>query len=169
LLAALPKIRRAVPDLDVVVAGQGAGPLPPGCARLGLISEVQKADLLGSADVFVAPHRGRESFGIVVLEAMASGVPVVAADLVPFVDLLGAAVPGGPVAGTLFPARDSQALARSVIEVLRRPDPARTALARHRARRYDWSTVGSAVVEVYRTVVAGGGGVPHRQDVGAAR
>ena len=90
----------------------------------------EKADLLGSADVFVAPHRARESFGIVVLEAMASGVPVVAADLAPFVDLLGPAAPGEPAAGALFPAGDPQALARAVIGELRRPDPARTALAR---------------------------------------
>ena len=169
LLAALPAIQRAVPGLEAVIAGQGAGPLPAGCARLGLVSEAEKADLLGSADVFVAPHRARESFGIVVLEAMASGVPVVAADLVPFVDLLGPAVPGGPAAGTLFPTGDAQALARSVIEVLRRPDPAGTALARQRALRYDWSRVGSAVLAVYRAVAAGGGSAAPRQDVGAAR
>ena len=155
LLAALPAIQRAVPELEVVIGGQGAGPLPPGCARLGLVSEAEKADLLGSADVFVAPHRARESFGIVVLEAMASGVPVVAADLVPFVDLLGPATPGGPAAGRLFPTGDPQALARSVIEVLLRPDRAGTALARQRARRYDWSTVGAAVLAVYRSVAAG--------------
>jgi phosphatidylinositol alpha-mannosyltransferase len=166
LLAALPAIRRAVPALEVVIAGQGARPLPSGCDGPGLVSEAEKIDLLGSADVFVAPHRARESFGIVVLEAMASGVPVVAADLVPFVELLGPAVPGGPAAGTLFPSGDPEALARSVIDVLRRPDPARTALARQRARRYDWSSVGDAVLAVYRATMAAAGAVPDRQDVG---
>jgi phosphatidylinositol alpha-mannosyltransferase len=155
LLAALPAIHRAVPGLEVIIAGEGAKPLPLGCAQLGLVSEAEKAELLRSADVFVAPHRARESFGVVVLEAMASGVPVVAADLEPFMDLLGPAVPGGPAAGTLFPSGDPQALARSVIEVLQRPDPVSTALARQRARRYDWSTVGAAVQRVYRTALAG--------------
>jgi hypothetical protein len=42
-----------------------------------------------------------------------------------------------------------------VIEVLQRPDPVSTALARQRARRYDWSTVGAAVQRVYRTALAG--------------
>jgi phosphatidyl-myo-inositol alpha-mannosyltransferase len=97
---------------------------------------------------------------------MASGVPVVAADLVPFVELLGPAVPGGPVAGTLFPSGDPEALARSVIDMLRRPDPARTALARQRARRYDWSSVGAAVLAVYHATMAAAGAVPDRQDVG---
>jgi phosphatidylinositol alpha-mannosyltransferase len=160
LLAALPAIRQAVPGLEVVIAGEGARPLPPGCSRLGLVSDAAKSELLRSADVFVAPHRARESFGVVVVEAMASGVPVVAADLTPFVDLLGPDVPGGPAAGTLFPSGNSQALAGSVIEVLLRPDQAGTALARQRASRYDWSTVGAAVLGVYRTALAGVRQVP---------
>jgi phosphatidylinositol alpha-mannosyltransferase len=166
LLAALPAIRQAVPDLEVIIAGQSGRPLPPGCNGLGLVSEEEKIDLLATADVFVAPHRSRESFGIVVLEAMASGVPVVAADLAPFVDLLGPSAPGGPAAGTLFPSGDSQALARSVIGVLRRPDPARTALARQRARRYDWSAVGAAVLSVYRAAVGDASTVPGHLDAG---
>ena len=165
LLAALPAIRSAVPGLEVIIAGQGARPLPPHCVRLGLVSDAEKIDLLGSADVFVAPHRARESFGIVVVEAMASGVPVVAADLAPFADLLGPAVPGGPAAGRLFPAGDPQALARCVIEVLHRPDPGATALALERARRYDWSAVGDAVLAVYRATVASGDAVEDRQQV----
>ena len=139
-------------------AGPGGGhrrTRRPAAARRGAPASAwsarrEKVDLLGSADVFVAPHRARESFGIVVLEAMASGVPVVAADLAPFVDLLGPSAPGEPAAGALFPSGDPQALARSVIGVLRRPDPARTALARQRARSYDWSAVGAAVLSVYR-------------------
>ena len=104
LLAALPAIREAVPDLEVVVAGQGARPLPPDCVGLGLVDERRKADLLASADVFVAPHRARESFGIVVLEAMASGAPVVASDLPAFAELLGGIGPGPAERGVLFPA-----------------------------------------------------------------
>jgi len=46
--------------------------------------------------------------------------------------------------------------------VLRRPDPARTALARHRASRYDWSTVGAALLAIYRAAAAGGNPVPPR-------
>lgn len=155
LLAALPAIRAAVPKVEVVVAGHGGRTLPPGCVRLGLVGERQKADLLASADVFVAPHRARESFGIVVLEAMASGVPVVASDLPPFVELLGPAAPGDQARGVLFPAGTPAALAEAVVDTLRRPDPARTARAQEHARHFDWTRVGRAVQAVYRAALAG--------------
>jgi phosphatidylinositol alpha-mannosyltransferase len=166
LLDALPAIRRAEPDLEVVVAGEGHQPLPPGCSRLGRVTEAEKVALLSTADVFVAPQRARESFGIVLVEAMASGVPVVASDLAPFVDLLGPAGPGTAPAGRVFPAGDPSALARAVIEELRRPDPARTRRARRRARRYDWSAVGAEIEQVYRSVLTTGPAATGRQRAG---
>jgi phosphatidylinositol alpha-mannosyltransferase len=59
----------------VIVAGAGSRQLPAWCRNLGTINEQTKIALLSSADVFVAPNLARKSFGIVVLEAMASGVP----------------------------------------------------------------------------------------------
>ena len=150
LLAALPALRAAHPDLEVLVAGPGPRALPGGCVSLGLVGEDDKRALLRSADVFVAPHTARESFGIVVLEAMASGVPVVASDLAPFVDLLGGA--GGP-AGRLFRRGDPAALAGAVAGALREGRGARTLRARALARRYDWSVVGPEVLDVYADVL----------------
>ena len=155
LLAALPALRRAHPDLDVVVAGQGQRVLPPGCRSVGAVSEAEKAALLAGADVFVAPHTERESFGIVLLEAMASGAPVVASDLVSFADLLTAGDRGpAEAAGHLFRSGDPDALVRAVLGVLARPEHPETERARLLVARYDWSSVGAAVLAVYEAVLA---------------
>ncbi|HEY0237105.1 MAG TPA: glycosyltransferase family 4 protein [Friedmanniella sp.] len=151
LLAAVPALRRAHPDLEVLVAGPGPRSLPPGCRALGLVDEAHKRALLRSADVFVAPHTARESFGIVVLEAMASGVPVVASDLAPFVDLLGGS---DEPAGHLFRRGDPEALAVAVSTALGEGRGVRTDRARILAERYDWSVVGPEVVSVYAEVLA---------------
>jgi phosphatidylinositol alpha-mannosyltransferase len=153
LLAAVPAIRQARPNLEVMVAGQGTRPLPPWCCNLGTITDEVKTALLRSADVFVAPQLARESFGIVLLEAMASGVQIVASDLPSFVDML-----GGPQdeqrLGEVFAVGDPGALARAVLEVLDRPNPLRATRARQTARNYDWSSVGAAVLAIYRAVLS---------------
>jgi phosphatidyl-myo-inositol alpha-mannosyltransferase len=153
LLAAVPLIRKTRPTLEVVVAGQGSRTLPSWCSNRGTITHEAKIALLGSADVFVAPHLARESFGIVLLEAMASGVQVVASDLPPFVDLLGAPQDEQRL-GEVFTVGDHRALARAVLQVLDRPDGQRAARAQQAARSYDWSSVGTTVLAVYRAALS---------------
>jgi phosphatidyl-myo-inositol alpha-mannosyltransferase len=153
LLAAVPLIKQARPNLQLIVAGQGSRPLPPGCRNLGTISEESKIALLGSADVFVAPQLARESFGIVLLEAMASGVQIVASDLPSFVDVLGARQDEQRL-GEVFTVGDHRALAHAVLRVLDHPDPMRTARAQQAARSYDWSSVGTTVLAIYRAALS---------------
>jgi phosphatidylinositol alpha-mannosyltransferase len=153
LLAAVPLIRKARPNLEVVVAGQGSRTLPPWCSNLGTITQEAKIALLGSADVLVAPQLARESFGIVLLEAMASGVQIVASDLPSFVDLLGA--PQDELRlGEVFSVGDHRALATAVLQVLDRPDALRAARAQQTAGSYDWSSVGTTVLAVYRAALS---------------
>jgi phosphatidylinositol alpha-mannosyltransferase len=153
LLAAVPLIREARPHLQVLVAGHGSRPLPPGCRNLGTISDETKIALLSSADVFVAPQLSRESFGIVLLEAMASGVQIVASDLPSFVDLLGARQHKHRL-GEVFTVGDHRALAHAVLHVLDHPDPMRAARAQQAARNYDWSNVGNSVLALYRAALS---------------
>ena len=88
VLEVLPDLAREAPDLAYVIVGDGddRARLAQKAAHLGVagrvvftgfVSEEQKKDLFALADVFVMPGRG-EGFGIVFLEAMAMGVPVIA-------------------------------------------------------------------------------------------
>jgi len=116
---------------------------------LGGIDDEQKLRLLGTADVYVGPHTGQESFGIVLIEAMAAGAAVVASDLPAFTDVL-----DGGRAGLLFPTGDAGALAAAVGGLL--TDPVRrealAAAGRGVAARYDWSVVGERIEAVYDIV-----------------
>lgn len=155
LLAALPRIHAAWPDLEVIIAGQGnlrkiGRKLPPYCRAVGEIDDRARADLLRRADLFIAPHLGRESFGIVLIEAIASGASVVASDLPAFVDLL---QDGGRSHGYLFPAGDPAGLASAVDEALHADRQLMNARARRSVRRFDWSQVGQRIRRVYTDLV----------------
>ncbi|MEI6693095.1 MAG: glycosyltransferase family 4 protein [Actinomycetes bacterium] len=168
---AMPAIARERPEAVFYVAGPGdvdsALKLVPRSLHgrihfMGRISDGQKAALLRRSNVFVAPNTGGESFGIILLEAMAAGACVVASDLEAFVKVL-----GDDGAGRLFPNEDFEALAREVIELL--TDKAvRERIAHHgrdRAYSYDWNAVVNEVIEIYDTVYVPGEVV--REDVGA--
>ena len=164
LAAALPRLRRAVPGVRVLVAGRGdadaarerCGEHADAVDLLGPVTEEDKASLLRSVDAYVAPHTGGESFGIVLVEAMSAGTCVVASDLGAFRRVLD----DGRV-GEQFRVGDADALADATARVLL--DPGRRdalAAAGHAAvRRYDWSRVGRDVLTVYEMAMLGSGGV----------
>lgn len=161
LAAAVPGILARHPGTRFLVVGRGDGDgvldelAPPSAAAvelLGALSDEDKASVLRSVDVYVAPHTGGESFGIVLVEAMSAGAPVVASDLGAFRRVLG----DGDL-GVLVPVEDAPALARAVSGLL--DDPAEraalSARASHAVQRYDWSRVAADVLAVYETVVLG--------------
>lgn len=161
LLDALPAIMVDHPEVRVLVAGPGEtdalDDLPAEVRDrvqlLGRVSEQEKAELLSSVDLYVAPHIGGESFGIVLLEAMAAGSAVLASDLVAFQDVL-----DGGRCGALFRTGDAAALAAAASGLLADPERrARLAAAGSaRAQEYDWSRVARQVVAVYETVAGHG-------------
>jgi phosphatidyl-myo-inositol alpha-mannosyltransferase len=117
---------------------------------LGQVSEPDKARMLRSVDLYIAPNTGGESFGMILTEAMAAGAPVVASDLDAFRRVL-----DGGRAGALFANGDVHALARTMSELL--DDPARRAELSARAtavvREFDWPVVARRVLEVYQTAI----------------
>ena len=160
LLAAFAAVADARPGVRLLVAGRGgladAVQLLPARHQgavtwLGVVDDVTRMRLLASADVFVAPNTGGESFGIVLIEAMAAGAPVVASDLEPF-----RRVCEDGRLGALFRAGDAGDLAGVLLSAL--ADGERLERAREAARavwRYDWSRVTAEVTRVYETVLAG--------------
>jgi phosphatidylinositol alpha-mannosyltransferase len=144
LMSALPRIVKCVPDVRVLVVGDG--PLAPwyrAQARrapcevnfLGELSFREIPRAYCTADVFVAPSTAHESFGIIHLEAMASGVPIVASDIEGYREVLDS----GREA-LLFPNGDAESLAGAVIQVLTNEATARDmgAMGRKKAERYSW-------------------------------
>jgi len=136
LLAAFPEIRRQRPDVELVVAG---GPVrgkegyaqdlaatarrTEGVHWLG--SRDDMADLMADIDVFVLPSTEPEPFASSALEALASGVPLVATDHGGSPEMLQACPAGS---GRLFRPRDPGALVEAVLSML--PDGPSSAAGR---------------------------------------
>lgn len=165
LLTAMERVVADRPGVRLLVAGHGdsdeAGEdLPPAVRKavtfLGVVSEAEKATLLRTVDVYVAPNLGGESFGIILVEAMSAGANVLASDL----DAFGRVLDGGRV-GVTFPAGNTAELSRSLLGLLADP-PGRARMAAEASawvRRFDWSTVADELLAVYETVAAAAGRV----------
>jgi phosphatidyl-myo-inositol alpha-mannosyltransferase len=152
LFDALPELRRTHPGVRLLVAGPGrADDVPDGVTMLGRVSDADKARALASVDVFAAPNTGGESFGIILLEAMAAGTPIVASRLDAFARVL-----EDGALGQLTAVSDAGSLATACRELLESPGrraELRTA-ARHAVARYDWSVVAGEVIQVYQAAIA---------------
>ena len=117
---------------------------------LGRISDDDKARYFATADVFVSPATGPESFGIVLLEAMAAGKAIVCSDIHGYKGV----VRRGEQA-LLVPPKDVKALAVALEEVLRDPQMrARMgASGRERVVQYGWENIAAKVDDYYRFVI----------------
>lgn len=117
---------------------------------LGRVSDAEKAQLFKTADVFVSPATGRESFGIVLLEAMSAGAPVICSDIHGY-----RAVVRRERDGILVPPADSDALADALGRVIHDPElKARLSAAGiERSELFTWDRVGASVDEYYGFVI----------------
>jgi phosphatidylinositol alpha-mannosyltransferase len=117
----------------------------PGVHAHGHVSELRLRALLEAADVVCVPSLRAESFGIVIVEAMAAGTAVVASDLDGYAGVL------PDDCGRLVPAGDPGALAGELDALISSPATLRRMgeAGRRRARAYDWDAVLPRILDVY--------------------
>jgi phosphatidylinositol alpha-mannosyltransferase len=120
-----------------------------GVEFLGRVSDEEKAQLFRTAAVYVSPATGGESFGIVLLEAMAAGTPIVASDIHGYKGV----VRRGREA-LLVPPRQPKQIAAAIARLLREPDlrAEMSGAGVARAQEFSWERV-TAKVDAYYGVV----------------
>lgn len=172
LLAAYARLKREMPDIRLIIVGPDGG-MRPACQRYVERHHLQDvvftdfvpyedlARYYKTADVFCAPNTGHESFGIVLLEAMAAGTPIVASHIEGFADVL-----TDGAEGVLVPPRDSDALAGALHRLLSdaalREEMGKQGI--RTAQRYSWDRVAGMVLDYYQEVLAGRAGSEARPE-----
>ena len=116
---------------------------------LGRVSDTDKARYFASADIFCAPNTGQESFGIVLLEAMAAGVPIVASDIHGFKNVVQRSVQA-----LLVEPKNPRALAAALYALARDPELRHEMgeAGRAKAPEYSWPSVTARIVDYYHEV-----------------
>ncbi len=157
LLAALRQV-----DLDITCWVAGDGPNTDGLRReygadtriewLGRISDADKISRLRGASLFCAPSLHGESFGVVLIEAMAAGTPVVASSLDGYRN-----VATHDVDALLVPPGDPNVLAAALCRVLDDTDLARRLVdaGSKRADQFAMSRLAAAYVSIYEGLIVG--------------
>lgn len=159
MVQAFRRLASTHPDLALVVAGDGPergaiDRLPTSVREhvvmLGNVPHDRLPSVHAASDVFCAPAIGRESFGIVLVEALSSGLPVVASDIPGYREVV-----RDRVNALLTPPGDPDAVADAVALLLKDADLSKrlAEAGLQAARRYSWDTVVGEIETVYREVV----------------
>lgn len=172
LLRAMPLIRQQFPNTRLVVIGSGR---PAKFAKLmeqydvsgvefvGMVPRDDLARYYASCDIFCAPSSSRESFGIVLLEAMAAGKPVVASDIPGY-----ASVMTNMREGLLVPPKEPHLLALAIVRLLADRELRGTLAAAGEitAARYTWPRIASSILDAYERAASNAATITTRRGFG---
>lgn len=156
LLRAFPMVREQYPDARLIVVGSGNHERYDRFLRqqgiedvifTGFTDAATKARYYATADVFCAPSTGRESFGIILVEAMASGTPVVAASNPGYRGV----IKNGET-GILVEPKDEHSLALGLVRALSDTELRQQIIANayDDIKQYDWERVANRLLNVYQ-------------------
>ncbi len=155
LLESFSMLLSKIPECKLVIVGEGHSRkkyltsyrLPDSSLIVtGFVLDEDLPAYYSSADVFCAPALGGESFGLVLLEAMACGTPVVASDIPGYREVIKST--GG---GILFKTGDAESLSGALADILLK-DELRSALkvsGLERVKAFAWSSIATRVERIY--------------------
>lgn len=163
LIRAFPYIKESIPDARLLVVGAYSDEEKAPFIRyarahklhginfVGWVSRQELPRYFRTAQLFCAPSTGFESFGIVLLEAMAAGLPIVASDIAGYRQVL-----TNGIEGELVEPDDPETIAHASIKLLS-DEKLRNAMSqrgRETAARYDWPIIAQQVIEYYQELLA---------------
>jgi len=158
LIRAFPYVVEAIPDARLLVVGAYGKEDKEPFLRYARIHHLSSVRFIGrvspeelpryykTCDVFCAPSTGFESFGIVLLEAMAAGKPIVATDIPGYRSVL-----THGQEGLLVEPENEHALAEAIVGLLQNPAEGQGMSQRGRrtAARYNWPIIARQILDLY--------------------
>ena len=162
LLKAYELVKREIPDSRLIIVGPGTRLRRKyekqvrrshleDVVFIGYVSADELPRYYRTAHVFCSPALGHESFGIVLLEAMAVGTPVIASNIPGY-----ASVVTHGSEGLLVPPKDYKALAKALLTLLKDEELRRQMGVRGviRAKDYDWENIAKRVLNYYMRILS---------------
>jgi phosphatidylinositol alpha-mannosyltransferase len=167
LLSAFSRLKWQQPNVRLIVVGPGtldkasyhliAEKNLQDIELIGEVSHSELPDYYHAADIFCSPATGHESFGIVLLEAMASGKPIVASNIPGY-----ASVMTNDQEGFLVKPKDAEGLAAALQALIEDPQLRSTMGIRGQitAQSYDWKPIAAKINKIYYETISTHRGVP---------
>lgn len=163
LLNACAKIKNSLPNFRLIAVGPGTVlrlryeklvkdmGLTDNVVFVGFVPSDELPSYYRSADIFCAPATGGESFGIVLLEAMACGKPVVATNIQGYAGVL-----AHGEEGLLVPPRDEESLAHALLSLLNDKSLRLQmgAKGRTKAEKYSWPNIARQIMDYYDSLLS---------------
>jgi phosphatidylinositol alpha-mannosyltransferase len=163
LLNACAKIKRDFTNFRLIVVGPGTilrtryeksiddMSLTNHVVFTGFVPSAELPSYYRSADIFCAPATGGESFGIVLLEAMSCGKPVIATNIPGYASVL-----ADDDEGLLVPPKDVESLAQALLTLLHDKSLRQKMgnMGKIKADKYSWPNVARQVMDYYNSLLS---------------